>query len=152
MKILKVTENINDILYKVCDPVINFDDDLYKIIDEMASLLLKSGTHAIALAAPQVGINQRIFVSIFDGLKAYVNPYYIVPVKRKMIGTEGCLSLNKSYLITRYTRIHFKCDILYIPFDKSNIQKQYSKDYYDFNARVIQHEIDHLNGILIGKE
>jgi len=96
----------------------------------------------IGLAAPQLGINQRIFVAdVGDGPIAVVNP---VIVKKSGSATleEGCLSIpGISVEIKRPSKITVK----YI--DQNN--KKVMREFSDLKARVILHETDHCNGKLI---
>lgn len=148
MEIIKIS-NENNILKQPTIDIIDFNDELFELINTMASTLIKAGTHAVGLAAPQVGINKNIFIGMFEGLKAYINPKICQIDKRKKIELESCLSLTKSYMITRYTNIYLKCDMTYIPF-KGIIEKDTKKKYFGIEARIIQHEVDHLHGVLIG--
>jgi len=96
----------------------------------------------IGLSAPQVGINQRIFVAdIGSGQMTFINP---VIIKRWGSGKleEGCLSIpDVTVVIKRPQRISVK----YLDEDYHMQQKEYE----DLMARVILHETDHLNGKLI---
>jgi peptide deformylase len=97
--------------------------------------------NGIGLAAPQIGKNINMFVYNFNGEKVFYNPK-IVDASGKSIYTEGCLSIpNYQVSIERPSNIQ----LLY--WDSQFIQKR--KWFNNIQARVIQHEIDHLNGILI---
>jgi peptide deformylase len=97
---------------------------------------------AIGLAAPQVGIAQRVFVAdIGDGLLALANPEICAPDGEDVL-REGCLSLP-----------NMQVDV---PRAQSVIVRGLSADGMETElevrglmARVVQHEIDHLNGLLI---
>lgn len=96
----------------------------------------------VGLAAPQVGINEQIFVAdTGDGVRVFVNPKII---KKSGVASmeEGCLSIPGVVVhIKRPARI----TVHYL--DENN--KQVEQAFGDLMARVIQHEIDHLNGKLI---
>jgi len=96
----------------------------------------------IGLAAPQVGINQRILVAdIGDGPIAVINPQIIKKVGSQKL-EEGCLSIpNVSIAIKRPRKIVVK----YLDIEGEVVEEVYE----DLIARVIQHEIDHLDGKLI---
>ncbi|MBI5023654.1 MAG: peptide deformylase [Candidatus Omnitrophica bacterium] len=96
----------------------------------------------VGLAAPQVGVNRQIFVAdIGDGPMAFINPKII----RKSGGDvieEGCLSIPG---VTVMVRRPEKIVVRYI--DENN--QPHEKIYEEMMARVIQHEMDHLDGKLI---
>lgn len=96
----------------------------------------------VGLAAPQVGINQRLFVvDVGEGPMAVINPK-IVKRSGKETLEEGCLSIpNVTVMITRPSKIT-------VQFMNENNQKmEMSCD--ELLARAIQHETDHLDGKLI---
>lgn len=96
----------------------------------------------IGLAAPQVGVNQQIFVyDVGDGPEAVINP----KVLKKWGSTkmeEGCLSIPGVLVDVRRPE-----EILVRYLDRQN--QIVEKDCADLAARVILHETDHLNGKLI---
>lgn len=116
-----------------------------KLIDEMIPKMYKSD--GIGLAAPQVGHNIRICIIGKDSdnqLKEdmiLVNPTWERTGRKKKADMEGCLSVPNTYgKVIRYTRIHVKA------LDRNG--EKLSFDAKNFLARVIQHEVDHLDGIL----
>ncbi len=96
----------------------------------------------VGLAAPQVGINQQIFVAdIGDGPMAFINPKIIKKSGGDVI-EEGCLSIpGVTVMVRRPERIVVR----YI--DENN--QPHEKIYDEMMARVIQHEMDHLDGKMI---
>ena len=116
-----------------------------KLIDEMVPTMY--GDDGIGLAAPQVGKNVRICVigkAADKKLKedlVLINPIWEKTSKKTNVDTEGCLSVPKTFgKVKRYTRIHVTAldrDANEIEFNAKN-----------FFARVIQHEVDHLDGVL----
>ncbi len=96
----------------------------------------------VGLAAPQVGINQQIFVmDIGDGPLAFINPRIVKKFGADII-EEGCLSIpGVTVMVRRPERIVVR----YV--DEDN--QPHEKIYEEMMARVIQHEIDHLEGKLI---
>lgn len=96
----------------------------------------------VGLAAPQVGINRQIFVAdIGDGPMAFINPRIIKKFGGDVI-EEGCLSIpGVTVMVRRPERIVVR----YI--DENNQPQE--KIYEEIMARVIQHEMDHLDGKLI---
>ena len=96
----------------------------------------------IGLAAPQVGINQRIFVAdVGQGPMAIINPR-ILKRKGSAVLEEGCLSIpGVTVEIKRPQEIVLR----YLNENNETVEKTYS----DLMARVVLHETDHLNGKLI---
>ena len=107
-----------------------------------AMLVAMRENKGVGLAAPQVGVNRQLFVlDIGDGPMAFINPKTI----RKSGGDvieEGCLSIpGVTVMVRRPERIVVR----YI--DENN--QPHEKVYDEIMARVIQHEMDHLDGKLI---
>lgn len=141
-------------IYKYGDPILkdegelikNIDGDIIKLIEEMR-ITMYSTPNAIGLAAPQIGKSLKL--SVFDismgkneeDYTILINPF-IAESEGEEIDTEGCLSFpNISVDVKRHSKILLKgVDIN---------GKEYEREYSGFIARVIQHETDHLNGILI---
>lgn len=119
--------------------------EIQQIIQDMIPTMY--GDDGIGLAAPQVGKNVRICIvgkEADKNLKAdlvLVNPTWTKNSKKTKTDFEGCLSVPKKFgKVKRYTNIHVDAwDV---------VGKPLSFDAKDFFARVIQHEVDHLDGIL----
>jgi len=128
------------ILRKKAIPIENIDGKIKAVIDKMAEVMY--AYKGVGLAAPQAGISGRIvIVDIGEGLRALVNPE-IVEAEGVSILEEGCLSLpNIEVAVKR------KQKILVRGWDVDG--KEVNREVSDFLGRVYQHEIDHLNGILI---
>lgn len=133
-----ITGENNEILRSVSKEV---DLKLAKrVIDKMRSVIAKQP--ALGLAAPQIGKNFRIiFVLIDNDFVVMINPSIIEFSQDYVIAEEGCLSLpniwgdvprSKSIIVQYLT-------------ENGLMVKQ---SFCDMSARIIQHEIDHLNGIL----
>lgn len=107
------------------------------------SMLMTMREHkGVGLAAPQVGINRQIFVAdIGDGHLAFINPRIIKKIGGDVL-EEGCLSIPG---VTVMVRRPEKIIVRYI--DENN--QPHEKAYEEMMARVIQHEMDHLEGKLI---
>lgn len=96
----------------------------------------------VGLAAPQVGINRRLFVAdIGDGPMVFINPK-IVRMSGKSVMEEGCLSIPGVYVQVK------RAEKIWVKFlDENNHSHERACD--DLLARVVQHESDHLDGKLI---
>jgi len=116
-----------------------------KLIDEMIPKMYESD--GIGLAAPQIGENIRICIIGKESDKklkedlVLVNPVWEKTSKKTDIDTEGCLSVPNTFgKVKRY--VHIQVDAL----DRNGNKISFSAK--KFLARVIQHEVDHLDGIL----
>ena len=122
-----------------------FNSDLQKIVKDMYDTLYASG-NGIGLAAPQVGIKKRIVVIDLkvDGKSdpiTFVNPKVINFSEEKFVNEEGCLSVPEYYAeVERSKEVEVEW------FDEMGKRKK--KKNKGLLSICIQHEIDHLNGIL----
>lgn len=120
-----------------------FDDRLKALVARMFELM--RADKGVGLAAPQVGINERLFVMNHTGQPAddrvYVNPE-LFDITGNEEGEEGCLSLpNITAMINRGLTLRMVAkDVEGKPFEQTET---------GYVARIWQHEFDHLNGILI---
>ena len=122
-------------------PVTAFDKKLKFIISDMKKTLYEA--NGVGLAAPQIELNIRVFVADDgeSGFEAYVNPVWEPVGNETNVDTEGCLSVPGYVgLVERYTTVRIKYQ------DVRGKKKQ--KVATGLLARCIQHETDHLNGIL----
>ncbi len=140
MAVLKVRLYSNPILRKKCPEVEEVDKEIKKLLDDMADTMYHD--EGIGLAAPQVGVLKRaIVVDVGEGLTALANPK-ILWRQGKATGPEGCLSLPGIFL-----KIKRSQEVIVEGIDKNGETKQIGAA--GLYARTLQHEIDHLNGVLI---
>jgi peptide deformylase len=118
--------------------------ELASTIESMKQLL--SGAYdgiGKGLAAPQVGINKRFFVLRFGNrFQTFINPEIIKMGDVKTETAEGCLSIPDQWFVVSRSR---KIDVRYLD---ENLQVRKCR-FHDFDAIAFQHELDHLDGILI---
>jgi peptide deformylase len=130
-------------LVKMSKPVEKFDQNLKDLAARM--FLLMRENRGVGLAAPQVGLNVRMFVMNATGKpeddRIYANPELSEPLGEEE-GEEGCLSLPQiTAKILRSQSLQMKArDVEGKPFT------QLENGYV---ARIWQHEVDHLNGTLL---
>ncbi|MCK9243854.1 MAG: peptide deformylase [Candidatus Marinimicrobia bacterium] len=130
----------DSVLRGISRSVENIDNEVRKLINEMKYIMYKH--NGIGLAAPQVGILKRIFIAdIGNGLFTFVNPV-ITKTEGQDHLIEGCLSLPG---IGVDIRRHQKVAVIGLNLEGEEIRLELS----GLPARVAQHEIDHLNGVLI---
>ncbi|MFT9846649.1 peptide deformylase [Aneurinibacillus sp. REN35] len=128
------------ILRKAAKPVSEITTKTLTLLDDMADTLYATDDGA-GLAAPQVGILRRIVVmDCGEGLIELINPE-IIKARGKQVGPEACLSFPKfTGLVKRANYVKIK--------SLNRKGEEFSLEAKGFLARCIQHEIDHLNGIL----
>lgn len=127
-------------LRQTCEPVERFDSELRGLVDEM--LVLMQSNSGIGLAAPQVGILKRLFVcELEDRFLCIINPR-IRNAKGQSEMVEGCLSLPGIHVrVTRSNQLLVRC------YDLRGRRTRFKMS--GLWARVAQHELDHLKGVLI---
>jgi peptide deformylase len=109
---------------------------------EMQRILRRNA--GVGLAAPQVGMSQRFFVTEVrpGGFRAFVNPRIEEHSRRRSVSEESCLSLPDFFLkMPRYAWVVVSY------FDEAGAAQTLKAR--GLLARVIQHELDHLNGVLL---
>lgn len=128
------------VLRRTSKPVTKFDLKLFNLLDEMREILYAAEGRA-GLAAPQIGVLRRVIVmDCGDGLIELINPE-ILEKQGEQTGTEGCLSFpGHSGVVTRANYVKIKT------LDRNGNENFLEGE--ELLARCIQHEIDHLNGIL----
>lgn len=136
---LKLIKEDDSILRQVCEPWdFETDGDPNDLIRRMAKTMMEN--NGIGLAAPQVGINKRIFVMGNDTkLYACINPE-IIEGEGEIMDREGCLSFPDLWLNVKR---HEKIKVRYYNAVGGEIVTEFS----GIIARVFQHERDHLDGI-----
>lgn len=110
------------------------------LVDDMIRIMKRS--HGVGLAAPQIGILQRIIVVAPEDMKptALINPK-VIKAEGEQIGQEGCLSIPGLYGdVNRPAYVEVEA------YDRKGRQLVYELE--GMPARVVLHEIDHLEGIL----
>lgn len=138
---LQIVKYPNEVLEVECEPVTTFDRKLTKLLNDMYDTMIEED--GVGLAAPQIGIAKQIaIVDIGDdsGLIELINPV-ILEQRGEQVGPEGCLSFPGLFgEVTRYDYVKVRA--------QNRKGKTYIIEAKAFLARAIQHEIDHLHGIL----
>jgi peptide deformylase len=128
------------VLRTPAEPVQDFDRSLRKLVKELTGTLREAG--GAGLAAPQIGVSLRVFAYNVNGQRGYlVNPSLSFPDAGEQEGEEGCLSLPGIYFDVR-RRQHTVARGLTDRGDPVQLVGS------AVMARCIQHETDHLDGIL----
>ncbi len=141
MAIRNIRINGDDVLRKKCKVVTEITPRTLKLIKDMAETMYDAD--GVGLAAPQVGILQRIFViDVFDdyGLRVFINPE-ILEVSGTQLGEEGCLSVpGEAAEVERPNYVKVKA--------LNEKGEEFVLEATELLARAILHENDHLNGKL----
>lgn len=148
MAILKLHTYPDPILAEKCDKVEKVTDEIRRILDDMLETMYAD--KGVGLAAPQVGIKKRIIVIDDkvgeDGQPGphplyFINPEIIEKSAETIFFNEGCLSVpGQCAEVERHARIKVK----YLDYNG----KEKILEAEDYLAVIIQHETDHLDGIL----
>ncbi len=149
LSIVTIWEDEEEILRRPAQRVRSFDKRLHQLLDNMVETMREG--RGVGLAAPQIGLDRRIFVIEYpedterpdETMQRYemINPE-IVKAKGSEIGQEGCLSLpGLAADVDRATYVLVKAQ------DRHGKSQRIKA--YDWLARIFQHEIDHLGGVLM---
>ena len=139
MAIRNIITDKDPVLRKVSKPVTKIDENLGILLDDMKDTLIKA--NGAGLAAPQVGILKRVAIVMVNGMYfEMVNPV-IIDSEGSQCGDEGCLSSPGIFKkVTRANKVTVQA------FDRYGFEFTLTGE--DLLARAIQHECDHLDGIL----
>lgn len=127
------------VLKELAQPVDRIDKKVKKLLDDMSETMYNAD--GVGLAAPQVGVSLRVIVlDVGDGLIELVNPI-IVEQEGIEKGTEGCLSIPGVFgEVERAAKVTVE--------GLNRFGKKVKLSGEGLLARALQHEIDHLNGVL----
>jgi peptide deformylase len=144
-KVVRYLNNPN--LERPAEPITEFDTpELHQLIEDMYETMYAS--HGLGLAAPQIDVHKRLTVIDTSGGEADVEPNKVVLINPEIIfkegkqtGEEGCLSIPG---FREEVRRHKRVTV------RGHNVKGEPVEFHgeDLMARAMQHEIDHLNGIL----
>jgi len=155
MKKIEILTDPNPILRKKAKEIACIDGKTTEVIEKMTQALESSEIEGLAIAAPQVGESVRIILVRVKEQKdeegnvtqeaipltAYINPVITKYSKEKTVLEEGCLSLPYLYgPVERPKKIRFEA----VGIDGRKIKQNAA----GILAKIVQHEVDHLDGIL----
>ncbi|HEY7603755.1 MAG TPA: peptide deformylase [Gaiellaceae bacterium] len=125
------------------EEVADFDDDLRRLVTRMQALMDEA--NGLGLAGNQAGVLRRLFVFRLEGEdepRAAVNPTIVDPSDELETSDEGCLSMQGVLVpVERHSGVTLEAQ------DADGAP--YRLELEGLNARVVQHELDHLDGVLI---
>ncbi len=148
----KIIQSGEKKLREVSKPVLKVDKKILRLVQDLKdTLAVQKDPEGVGLAAPQIGVNLRVFAINFKNLKRIIINPEIIEIKDKPQPAkasrgkneilEGCLSLPHYYGPLKredYVKVKY--------LDENG--KEIAEEFKDFNAQIILHEIDHLNGFL----
>lgn len=136
-------------------PITKFDKKLKTLIAEMTdTLLATTNPKGVGLAAPQVGVSVRLFITQpkeSEPVRAFINPEILstsdetTDAEKERNGKlEGCLSIPRIWGNVRRAK---KLTLRY----QDETETEHTEEFSGFMAVIIQHETDHVNGILFAQ-
>jgi peptide deformylase len=144
MSLLNIVHYPDPVLLQVGKPITVFDAELKQLVDNMFETMYQA--RGVGLAAPQVGVSQRLFVMDCSGGEdperriAMINPE-VIRVEGEQVGEEGCLSFPGIYFpVERSVRAIVRAQ------DVNG--REFELDGMDLTARCMLHETDHCDGIV----
>jgi peptide deformylase len=149
LRIVSVGDRDDAVLHQPAMRVREFGPGLHQLLDQMLETL--RGAAGVGLAAPQIGLGQRIAVIEYPDdedrpeetkrIYELINPE-IIKAKGSEVAQEGCLSIpGMAADVDRATQLIVRAQ------DRNGNEVRYK--VYDWLARIFQHEIDHLHGVMM---
>lgn len=139
MAIRKITEYPENVLAQFGKPVTEFDEELEKLCADMFETM--DDAEGVGLAAPQIGLNLRLFVMDCEGIKLVAANPEIVSTEGEQSGQEGCLSVGKvPAVVVRANKVKLRAQ---------NVKGEwFEREAEGLAARCFLHETDHCDGKL----
>ena len=141
---LEIIHYPDPVLLKKAQPVEQINDEVRAVVERMFELMFEA--HGVGLAAPQVGLNWRLFITSYTSEEndrhVFINPTLSEPSRASEVVEEGCLSLPGVHAKVRRPK-----GIVIEATDLDGSLVKLASE--EFPARVWQHEFDHLEGVLI---
>jgi len=137
---MKVIYIGNPLLRLVSKKIEVFDEKLREFVEELSkAMYVEDG---VGLAAPQVGVSKRIFVyDAGEGIRVVINPEFLWKSEETVQMEEGCLSIPGIYAdLFRPSSVKLRYQDV-----EGNFHEEELSEYA---ARIVQHEADHLDGVL----
>jgi len=135
MAILEIKKFNEKVLRRRAEEVKEINDEIRKLVLDMEETM--RANNGVGLAAPQVGVSKRVIV-LESG--ALINPYLVRRGGAKLFDEEGCLSFPGIYInIKRHNKIKIEA------MDVEGKEVEFEAE--GLPARILQHEIDHIDGI-----
>lgn len=139
MALRKITEYPEEVLGKVGQPVTKFDAELAELCADMFETMYDA--EGVGLAAPQIGLNLRLFVMDCEGIKLIAANPEIIATEGEQSSQEGCLSVGKvPAVVVRAQKAKLRAQ------DEKG--EWFEAEAEGYAARAFLHETDHCDGTL----
>ncbi|MBK6723134.1 MAG: peptide deformylase [Acidobacteria bacterium] len=139
MALRKITEYPEEVLGKVGQPVTKFDAELAELCADMFETMYDA--EGVGLAAPQIGLNLRLFVMDCEGVKLIAANPEIIATEGEQSSQEGCLSVGKvPAVVVRAQKAKLRAQ------DENG--EWFEAEAEGYAARAFLHETDHCDGTL----
>ena len=151
MAVREILRMGNPLLYQRSVEITEFDTpELHALINDMFDTMAEND--GAGLAAPQIGVMQRLVIFSVEANPRYpdaekvprtilINPYIEALDDEREAGWEGCLSIpGMRGVVSRPSRVRYS--------GYNEHGEKFSREVSGFHARVVQHECDHLDGVL----
>ena len=139
MALRKITEYPEKVLGEIGKPVEKFDEELERLCEDMFETMYDA--EGVGLAAPQIGLNLRLFVMDCEGIKLIAANPEIIETIGEQSSQEGCLSVGKvPAVVVRPAEAKLRA--------QNAKGEWFERDATGYAARAFMHETDHCNGKL----
>jgi peptide deformylase len=139
MAVLKITEYPAEVLGQMGKPVTEFNKELEDLCADMFDTMYDA--EGVGLAAPQIGLNLRLFVMDCDGIKLVAANPEVILTEGEQSSQEGCLSVGKvPAVVVRPQKARLRA--------QNEKGEWFERDAEGYAARAFMHETDHCNGKL----
>lgn len=139
MAVRKISEYPEAVLAEMGKPVTEFDNELADLCADMFDTMYDA--EGVGLAAPQIGLNLRLFVMDCEGIKLIAANPEILATAGEQSGQEGCLSVGKvPAVVVRAEKARLRAQ------DEKG--EWFEREATGYAARAFLHETDHCNGTL----
>lgn len=139
MAVRKITEYPETVLAEIGQPVTEFNKELEDLCGDMFDTMYDA--EGVGLAAPQIGLNLRLFVMDCDGIKLIAANPQVVHTEGEQSSQEGCLSVGKvPAVVVRPLKARLRA--------QNERGEWFERDAEGYAARAFMHETDHCDGKL----
>jgi peptide deformylase len=139
MAVRKITEYPEKVLAEVGQPITEFNKELEDLCADMFDTMYDA--EGVGLAAPQIGLNLRLFVMDCDGIKLIAANPQVIHTEGEQSSQEGCLSVGKvPAVVVRPLRARLRA--------QNEHGEWFERDAEGYAARAFMHETDHCDGKL----
>jgi peptide deformylase len=139
MAVRKITEYPAEVLAQVGQPVTEFDKDLETLCADMFDTMYDA--EGVGLAAPQIGLNLRLFVMDCNGIKLIAANPQVIRTEGEQSSQEGCLSVGKvPAVVIRPQKARLRA--------QNEKGEWFEQEAEGYAARAFMHETDHCDGKL----